>query len=274
MEFLNKSNYNLLLDIIKEEVPNININMFQSMFLDFGTKEKGDLLSLNKKFIYLVMTIISTNNTQSQPPSYKPDNLNQPIDVTYQKHSQLKRVSFEHEVDKHRLHFQQFAAPPIPPTPKFSDDLTDDKINIDVLLHNTLKDRNYDIPLQKPPRQLQIGSIIPNNELNHDIIALPQPNEMTQSNIQTMPPQNPEKITSSFFSKLHNIPKTSQPESGNSQEIKLQDNSEINVFPLQEITALQEENMKLKKEIEEIKHILSLLYKPSSSDIIETSNGL
>lgn len=266
MEFLNKSNYNLLLDIIKEEVPNININMFQSMFLDFGTKEKGDLLSLNKKFIYLVMTIISTNNTQSQPPSYKPDNLNQPIDVTYQKHSQLKRVSFEHEVDKHRLHFQQFAAPPIPPTPKFSDDLTDDKINIDVLLHNTLKDRNYDIPLQKPPRQLQIGSIIPNNELNHDIIALPQPNEM--------PPQNPEKITSSFFSKLHNIPKTSQHDSGNSQEIKLQDNSEINVFPLQEITALQEENMKLKKEIEEIKHILSLLYKPSSSDIIETSNGL
>ena len=292
MEFLNNTNYNLLLDIIKEAFPNINMNLFHSVFVEFGNKEKGDLLTLNKKFIHLFMSLVTSNQQQTQQQQQQqpyitsntfPLGLTSPteaIDVTYQKHSQLKRVSFENEMDKHKNHFQQFSSPPIPPTPKFSDNITEDKINIDFLLQKTLKDRNYDIPFQKPPRQLEIGSIIPENQIKHDIIPLVIEPTISISNEPVANKQR-EKITSSFFSKLHTFPNNSIDqsvisESGNNKEqptyslqnsinenisIFSQDSSVRNMFPLSLITSLQEENIKLKKEMEEIKHTLSLLQK-------------
>jgi hypothetical protein len=294
MEFLNNTNYKLLFDIIKEEVPNINVHLFHSIFVEFGNKEKGQLLTLNKKFIHLFMSIVNSNQKQQEQPQqiqtkqYIPSkqfplgvsSSNESIDDTYQKHSQLKRVSFENEVDKHRNHFQQFSSPPIPPTPNFSDNITEDKINIDFLLQKTLKDRNYDIPLQKPPRQLEIGSIIPENEVKHDIIPLLiQPTQSISSEPVINNPR--EKITSSFFSKLHTLPnnpieQSVMSDSGNTKEPTTyslqnstnenisffpQDNSVTNMFPLSIINSLQEDNMKLKKEMEEIKHTLSLLQK-------------
>lgn len=299
MEFLNNTNYKLLLDIIKEEVPNINVHLFHSVFVEFGNKEKGELLTLNKKFIHLFMSIVNSNQQkqQQQEPQLQqqiqtqqyvtsktfPLGIASPtdtIDVTYQKHSQMKRVSFENEMDKHRTHFQQFSSPPIPPTPNFSDNITEDKINIDFLLQKTLKDRNYDIPLQKPPRQLEIGSIIPENEVKHDIIPLVI-ESIDSISINSVTNNPREKMTSSFFSKLHTIPNNSIvqsviSDSGNNKEpttnslqnsinenISLfsQDSSVINMFPLSLITSLQEDNMKLKKDMEEIKHTLSMLQK-------------
>lgn len=303
MEFLNNTNYKLLFDIIKEEVPNINVHLFHSIFVEFGNKEKGQLLTLNKKFIHLFMSIVNSNQKKQQEEQQQIQtkqylmskqfplgvaSSNEAIDDTYQKHSQLKRVSFENEVDKHRNHFQQFSSPPIPPTPNFSDNITEDKINIDFLLQKTLKDRNYDIPLQKPPRQLEIGSIIPENEVKHDIIPLViQPTQAISSEPVTN--NTREKITSSFFSKLHTIPNNSIGESiisdsGNNKEPTTyslqnstnenisffpQDNFVTNMFPLSIINSLQEDNMKLKKEMEEIKHTLSLLQK-----IIVSGSGI
>jgi hypothetical protein len=312
MEFLNNTNYKLLFDIIKEEVPNINVKLFHSVFIEFGNKEKGELLTLNKRFIHLFMSIVNSNQQQQhqqEPQQLKQQIQTQPyltsktfplgiaspteaIDVTYQKHSQLKRVSFENEMYKHRTHFQHFSSPPIPPTPNFSDNITEDKINIDFLLQKTLKDRNYDIPLiplQKPPRQLEIGSIIPENEVKHDIIPLIIESIQSKSS-EPVINNTREKITSSFFSKLHTIPNNSieqsvMSDSGNNKEptiyslqnsinenisIFSQDSSVRNMFPLSLITSLQEDNMKLKKDMEEIKHTLSLFKKfLGSGDVSE-----
>lgn len=281
MEFLKKENYKLLLDIITEEVPNVNIQLFDSVFRKYGAKEitsEKDLLALNKGFVFLFMNLITKPSEQTFPLVQ-----NEPIDATHQKISQLKRVSFDTEVEKHRQHFQQLAAPPIPPMPNFSDDIKESKINLEALVKQTLMSRNYDVPIQKPPpRLLEIGSIIPDTEVQHNIIPLQQPEQQSPPTQTT--PQNLTKINSIFFSKLQQIaeeekttdidilPVSSLSGTVTEKENPSKETSSPNIFPLSAIQSLQEDNTQIKKDIEDIKLTLSKLQQFLENSVANSSN--
>ena len=313
MSFLEQQNFNILLDIIREEIPNVNINTFQHLFNDFGKKEHGDLLTLNKKFINIFFTIVN-DPTHSLFPLMKTELKYTQMNITSQDFSKSRKVSFDHALEKHRQHFQTLANPPIPAVPNFQDKLDDEQDNLDHLLQQTLLTRQYDIPFANPnpnpnpnpniptlplqqhlmplpqqhqqpnrPRLLEIGSLIPETEINHQIIdILPNLNSATKLQTITQQPTQPEKISSSFLSKLQQkaqtINKSHEEELSGSfitqtsaitqttnipiQHINTSTINSINdIIPLETIKYLQQDNREIKNDINEIKQKLIDLQK-------------
>jgi len=222
MAFLTQSNYNLLYNLVTETHTQIQPDFFQNVFLEFGRKENGPLMELNKKFIRKLMNKISTQNKLPPPSQLIPQqtqslfSFNQ-IDTTRPQGMRSKNVTFDEQLELHKQHFQQFSAPTPPPTPVFSDDLTQPSSGIDELMKKTLMERKYDTlninpppslqqqpyHSQRPPRKLEIGSVVNDTEvIKQDMIDIDD-----LGNIPLKPqPTFQNKNLENLFSKLRVVP--------------------------------------------------------------------
>ena len=201
MAFLTQSNYNLLYGLVKETHTQIEPDFFQNAFLEFGRKETGPLMDLNKKFIRRLMHKIST---QPKPTPVFP--FTQPIET-----ARSKNVTFDQQLELHQQHFKQFAAPPPPPTPVFKDELIQPSSGIDELMKKAIMERKYDTlniqppstslqqqpyQNQRPPRRLEIDTVVNDIDIiKNDIIDI----DNLENNSQQ---SSANKSVENLFSKL------------------------------------------------------------------------
>jgi hypothetical protein len=151
MQFSSSHNYHVLLDIVKQNITT-DVVLFDTMFKDFGSREHGPVMELNKKFLRILNDIVK--NTPK-----------------------TRKVSFDQQCDTHKQNFLSYA-PKTPPTPRFADTLPDEPLkNIDDLVKDTIAARQYEIvkptqsinqpiPIQDPVLSKKILDIQPNNSTN------------------------------------------------------------------------------------------------------------
>jgi hypothetical protein len=119
MQFLSADNYHVLLSLVKEHITT-DVSLFDNMFNDFGSREKGPVLDLNKRFIRILNDMIKNN-------------------------PKTRKVSFDQQCDTHKQNFLSYAVKP-PQTPVFADSLSDKPLkNIDDLVKDTIASRQYEI---------------------------------------------------------------------------------------------------------------------------------
>lgn len=141
MNFLSIDNYNLLYGIVKENITDDSV-LFDTIFKDFGHREKGTLMTLNKKFLKVMNDLVPKT----------------PI---------AKKVTFDAKCDLHEQNFLSYIPKP-PPTPIFADMPAKDVLkNIDDIMKETLAYRQYEtIPTKK-------STILPTSTNNNTNTTLP-----------------------------------------------------------------------------------------------------
>lgn len=172
MQFSSSHNYHVLLDIVKENITS-DVVLFDTMFKDFGSREHGPVMELNKKFLRILNDIVK--NTPK-----------------------TRKVSFDQQCDTHKQNFLSYA-PKTPPTPIFADTIPDEPLkNIDDLVKDTIASRQYEIvkttqhtnqviPIQDPVLSKKILDIQPVHSPNVSIpflqmaIDISEPEELPKS---------------------------------------------------------------------------------------------
>ena len=161
-DFLNKQNVGLLWEVLidddlfknkPKELINQIANIFSQNLRGFYETEKNisnNLMSMNKKFIatmlsqsYGIITNLNKNQNQSQL-----QNKNKPSkDLITSADLQSERISqFEKELSQKQNEFTNAMTLPVPPTPKFSDNASDEPISeMELEIKKVLEQRNYDI---------------------------------------------------------------------------------------------------------------------------------
>ena len=242
MAFLTQSNYNLLYGLVKETHTQIEPDFFQNAFLEFGRKETGPLMDLNKKFIRKLMQKISTQHKLPTPSQLLPQQ--QPT-FPFNMARSSKNVTFDEQLELHQQHFKQFSAPPPPPTPVFSDDLTQPSSGIDELMKKAIMERKYDTHnisppppsslqqqqqyySQRPPRKLEIGNIVNDPDIvKQDIIDIDNLENVSLQISEIPQPLQPSanKTVENLFSKLRMV--STVPESPALDSVKIEKDKSI-----------------------------------------------
>ena len=171
--FLSKQNVGLLFEVIFENnifhgKSETEVNKMKNLTAEsislFFEKEKGnykDLISLNKKFITNMITQINTyfnsrsnsNNNNIRPSSntgmginYNSQPQNTDSSVTYQEIQEKRKSQFEKDLQTRQNDFMNAMTLPVPPTPNFSDNRVDGKIEeMDMIVKKMISERNYDL---------------------------------------------------------------------------------------------------------------------------------
>jgi hypothetical protein len=113
----------MLLEIVRENITT-DMMLFNSMFNDFGNREKGTTLELNKRFIGILNDIVK--NTPK-----------------------TRKVSFDKQIDTHKQNFLSYLPKP-PVTPIFADMVSKEPLrNLDELIKDTIANRQYE-PVKSP----------------------------------------------------------------------------------------------------------------------------
>lgn len=161
-DFLNKQNVGLLWEVLidddlfknkPKELINQIANIFSQNLRGFYETEKNisnNLMSMNKKFIatmlsqsYGIITNLNKNQNQSQL-----QNKNKPSkDLITSADLQSERMSqFEKDLSQKQNEFTNAMTLPVPPTPNFSDNASDEPISeMELEIKKVLEQRNYDI---------------------------------------------------------------------------------------------------------------------------------
>lgn len=152
-DFLTKQNVDLLWEVIidddlfknkpKELINQIG-NMFTQNLRGFNEAEKNNsntLMSMNKKFIGLMLNRSYGIINQLQSSQKKEKQLITSIDI------QSERISqFEKDLSQRQNEFTSAMTLPVPPTPKFSDNNLDEPISeMELAIKKAVEQRNYDI---------------------------------------------------------------------------------------------------------------------------------
>jgi hypothetical protein len=263
MSFLSKKNSDMLFDLITEESINVDYVSFNKLFLEFG-KVNGNrhpLMEMNKQFIRTLLTNYGQHNSIQTPITVTryPDQQqfqNNNISTTMPSRpqgSRSKNVSFDEQLELHKQHFQQYAAPPPPTPPVFKDEESTPSSDLEILMKKALGERNYDsVPPQQNPRKIHIGSVIEDEKHKEDLIDIdilnkPQP-------LQQPPPQT-DISNLGFFSKLKTVKKVTEEKEEDQNPISTTD---ISVIEPNSITQLSLENEK-ENEFEFLKHTVTRL---------------
>ena len=120
MLFLSKENRQVLSELVYDNITK-DSDLFEKMFTDFGAREKGDVMSLNKKFLSII------------------------TDIASKTHEPRKTVSFDQQYNNHKRNFMSYT-PKHPEAPIFTDMVPKEPLrNIDEIIKETVISRQYDL---------------------------------------------------------------------------------------------------------------------------------
>jgi hypothetical protein len=163
--FLNNENVKLLWDVIIDE-DNIRgqsrefqeniLNLFRTNlkgFYDVESQKTTNLIDMNKKYVLLILNHAKKNVTQNIKPEYRKIKILDELPqkkvnelITYEEIQNDKRSQFDKDLNKRQEEFTNAMVLPVPPVPKFTDNLEDGPIaEIEKAIKELTSQRNYDI---------------------------------------------------------------------------------------------------------------------------------
>jgi hypothetical protein len=163
--FLNNENVNVLWDVVIDEdiikrqsrefQENI-LNLFRSNlkgFYDAECKKTTNLVDMNKKYILLILNHANKQIAQNVKPEYRKIKILDELPqkkvnelITYEEIQNDKRSQFEKDLNRRQEEFTNAMALPVPPVPKFTDNLEEGPISeIEKAIKELTSQRNYDV---------------------------------------------------------------------------------------------------------------------------------
>jgi vacuolar-type H+-ATPase subunit F/Vma7 len=163
--FLNNENVKVLWDVVIDEdiikrqsrefQENI-LNLFRSNlkgFYDVESQKTTNLVDMNKKYILLILNHANKQIKQNVNPEYRKIKILDELPqkkvnelITYEEIHNDKRSQFDKDLTKRQEEFTNAMALPVPPVPKFSDNLEDGPISeIEKAIKELTSQRNYDV---------------------------------------------------------------------------------------------------------------------------------
>ena len=163
--FLNNENVKVLWDVVIDEDiikrqsrefhENI-LNLFRSNlkgFYDVESQKTTNLVDMNKKYILLILNHANKQIKQNVKPEYRKIKILDELPqkkvnelITYEEIQNDKRSQFDKDLNRRQEEFTNLMALPVPPVPKFSDNLEDGPISeIDKAIKELTSQRNYDV---------------------------------------------------------------------------------------------------------------------------------
>jgi hypothetical protein len=203
--FLNNENVKVLWDVVIDEDiikrqsrefhENI-LNLFRSNlkgFYDVESQKTTNLVDMNKKYILLILNHANkqiAQIAQNVKPEYRKNKILDELPqkkvnelITYEEIHNDKRSQFDKDLTKRQEEFTNAMALPVPPVPKFSDNLEDGPISeIEKAIKELTSQRNYDV------EQINKSN---NNSLSSNTDNWLKPQETSVKNDKLSPqPQN------------------------------------------------------------------------------------
>ena len=166
--FLNNENVKVLWDVVIDEdivkrqsrefQENI-LNLFRSNikgFYDVESKKTNNLVDMNKKYILLILNHANkqiAQIAQNSKPEYRKIKILDELPqkkvnelITYEEIHNDKRSQFDKDLNRRQEEFTNAMALPVPPVPKFTDNLEDGPITeIEKAIKELTSQRNYDV---------------------------------------------------------------------------------------------------------------------------------
>ena len=163
--FLNNENVKLLWDVVIDEdiikkqsrefQENI-LNLFRSNikgFYDVESKKTISLVDMNKKYILLILNYANTQIAKNVKPEYRKIKILDELPqkkvnelITYEEIQNDKRSQFDKDLNRRQEEFTNSMALPLPPVPKFTDNLEIEPITeIEKAIKELTTQRNYDV---------------------------------------------------------------------------------------------------------------------------------
>jgi len=237
MPFLKNQNINMLFDIILEAeiIQSNDVNEIKRILIDKMDKyirknsyQGKSLIQINKEFI----------NSLLQPQKQEQDKYNDDRVIFTIEDIQADRMdTFQKNVERKKLEFQDAVNIKIPEPPKFSDDIDKPIKEIESLISKTIAERNFEIEkIHQGVNQKQVEQFLKSQETSLKNNKNISPNNQNQNiklikiektDIKPEPLDVIELISeskeerNSIFSKLKMIPGSNQPDSLNSFNEKL-----------------------------------------------------
>ena len=198
--FLNNENVKVLWDVVIDEDiikrqsrefhENI-LNLFRSNlkgFYDVESQKTTNLIDMNKKYILLILNHANKQIAQNVKPEYRKIKILDELPqkkvnelITYEEIQNDKRSQFEKDLNRRQEDFSNSMALPVPPVPKFSDNLEDGPISeIEKAIKELTSQRNYDV------EQINKSN---NNSLNSNTDNWLKPQETSVKNDKLTPQQ-------------------------------------------------------------------------------------
>jgi len=200
--FLNNENVKVLWDVVIDEDiikrqprefhENI-LKLFRSNlkgFYDVESQKTTNLVDMNKKYILLILNHANKQIKQNVNPEYRKIKILDELPqkkvnelITYEEIHNDKRSQFDKDLTKRQEEFTNAMALPVPPVPKFSDNLEDGPISeIEKAIKELTSQRNYDV------EQINKSN---NNSLSSNTDNWLKPQETSVKNDKLSPqPQN------------------------------------------------------------------------------------
>jgi len=163
--FLNNENVKVLWDvvidedIIKRQSREFHENILKLFrnnlkgFYDVESQKTTNLVDMNKKYILLILNYANKQIAQNVKPEYRKIKILDELPqkkvnelITYEEIQNDKRSQFDKDLNRRQEEFSNSMALPVPPVPKFSDNLEDGPINeIEKAIKELTSQRNYDV---------------------------------------------------------------------------------------------------------------------------------
>jgi hypothetical protein len=198
--FLNNENVKVLWDVVIDEDiikrqsrefhENI-LNLFRSNlkgFYDVESQKTTNLVDMNKKYILLILNYANKQIKQNVKPEYRKIKILDELPqkkvnelITYEEIQNDKRSQFDKDLNRRQEEFTNSMALPVPPVPKFTDNLDDGPISeIEKAIKELTSQRNYDV------EQISRSN---NNSLNSNTDNWLKPQETSVKNDKLTPQQ-------------------------------------------------------------------------------------
>ena len=201
--FLNNENVKVLWDvvidedIIKRQPREFHENILKLFrnnlkgFYDVESQKTTNLVDMNKKYILLILNYANrqiAQIAQNVKPEYRKIKILDELPqkkvnelITYEEIQNDKRTQFDKDLNRRQEEFSNSMALPVPPVPKFSDNLDDGPISeIDKAIKELTSQRNYDV------EQISRSN---NNNLNSNTDNWLKPQETSLKNDKLTPQQ-------------------------------------------------------------------------------------
>ena len=196
--FLNNENVKVLWDVVIDEdiikgqsrefQENI-LNLFRTNikgFYDVESKKTTSLVDMNKKYVLLILNYANKQIAQKSKPEYRKIKILDELPqkkvnelITYEEIQNDKRSQFDKDLNRRQEEFTNSMALPVPPVPKFTDNLDDGPISeIEKAIKELTSQRNYDV------EQINKSN---NNNLNSNTDNWLKPQETSVKNDKLTP---------------------------------------------------------------------------------------
>ena len=198
--FLNNENVKVLWDvvidedIIKRQSREFHENILKLFrnnlkgFYDVESQKTTNLVDMNKKYILLILNYANKQIAQNVKPEYRKIKILDELPqkkvnelITYEEIQNDKRSQFDKDLNRRQEEFTNSMALPVPPVPKFSDNLEDGPISeIEKAIKELTSQRNYDV------EQINKSN---NNSLSSNVDNWLKPQETSVKNDKFTPQQ-------------------------------------------------------------------------------------